>query len=440
MKVKVQTVQTKLSVPMLSTEEIQHFGPAGALDGRAVVLLARLVGRQTMLIAGRNLLVEREIQFDGFMLNPLDFTSRRQASRSSDHIMYRDTDAGLRYLVKQNGERVVDDATTRSAKALLLGVTYDPAYDFPLPLGGINYLDFDFLGPDNQLAVLFGGVLALINVQRPQLIGDRVDGSVDLFAIAVPGSDRTYNADGEVPGERLLTIPFSTGLNVGWRFAEFNRLVANYLFRFDWYGTEDSTLPEFVLPQSTATNGVGLAWEWRRAGYAFTVGGTAYRRVRWSAWGHPGDYDPAHQDYLKYTAGLTKNFFFGLQKIYLNAAYYGGSDLDRFSQYQFGFFDDNKVHGVPSAGVRFPELAMVRGSYSLNVFDVYRIDLFLDQAFGRDRAVARDWQALTGLGVGFSVRGPKSTLLRGEFGKSLLPAHYRQPGSIVFQFQVLKPL
>jgi hypothetical protein len=191
---------------------------------------------------------------------------------------------------------------------------------------------------------------------------------------------------------------------------------------------------------STATNGIGVAWEWKRAGYALTVGSSAHRRVRWEAWGNPGDYDPANQDYLKYTASVTKDFFVGFQKIHLNAAYYGGSDLDRFSQYQFGFFDDNRVHGVPSAGVRFAELGMARGSYSLNLLDVYRLDLFFDQAFGRNRQVAREWQALTGVGLGFNMRGPKSTMLRGEIGKSFLPANYREPGSIVFQFQVLKPL
>ena len=38
------------------------------------------------------------------------------------------------------------------------------------------------------------------------------------------------------------------------------------------------------------------------------------------------------------------------------------SDLDRFVQYQFGMFDDTRIHGVPASGVRFGELAMVRGS------------------------------------------------------------------------------
>ena len=147
-----------------------------------------------------------------------------------------------------------------------------------------------------------------------------------------------------------------------------------------------------------------------------------------------------HQDYLKYSASLTKDFLFGIHKVRLNTAYYGGRDLDRFSKYQFGFFDDNRIHGVPASGVRFAELGMFRGSYSFNLFEQYRLDLFIDQAIGRDRAVAQTWQAVTGLGLGFNMRGPRGTLLRGDFGKSFLPSRYREPGSVVFQVQVLKPL
>ena len=50
-------------------------------------------------------------------------------------------------------------------------------------------------------------------------------------------------------------------------------------------------------------------------------------------------------------------------------------------------------------GVRFGELGMVRGSYSFNLFDQYRFDVFLDQAVGRDPRLTTGWQALTGIGI-----------------------------------------
>jgi hypothetical protein len=83
---------------------------------------------------------------------------------------------------------------------------------------------------------------------------------------------------------------------------------------------------------------------------------------------------------------------------------------------------------------------MFRGSYSFNLFDQYRLDLFFDQAVGRDPRLASEWQALTGIGIGGNIRGPYNTLLRGDVGKSFLPSQYRQPGSLVVQLQILKPL
>jgi len=439
LKVKVQTIQTRLSSPVVSSEEIQYFSSVGAIADHQIHLLTRLVGRQIMLIAGRNLLVERGIHFDGFELNAADFDARREAARAGDNVMYRDTDEGLRYLVKRDGVRVVQAPTT-TATAGLMGVTYDPSYDYPLPLIGINYLNFNFMGKDNQLALVFGGVLALLNIQRPKLIGEHVDASLDLFAIAVKGNDRTYDGTGELTAQRLTTRPFSTGINVGWQYAEFQKLVASYQFRFDAYAVDPATSAAFRAPVSTITNGLGLSWEWKQGGYSFLMGGTSYRRARWEPWGEPGDYRASDQSYLKYSASLSRDYVFGLQKIHLNAAYYGGRDLDRFSAYAFGMFDDNKVHGVPSSGVRFGELGMVRGSYSFNLFDQYRFDVFLDQAVGQDTRLTTGWQALTGIGIGGNIRGPHNTLLRADVGKSFLPPQYRQPGSLIVQFQILKPL
>jgi len=283
-------------------------------------------------------------------------------------------------------------------------------------------------------------VLALVNVQRPRLLGDRVDGSLDLFAIALEGSDRVYNADGEREGEGVLTRPFSTAINIGLRAGEYHRLVASYQFRYDHYAADDATAPGFEPPVSPSTHGLGLSWEWKRAGYSFAAGGSNHRRADWEPWGHPGDFRPGDREYLKYSASLSKDVYAGLQKFHVNAAYFGGEDLDRFSQYQFGLFDETRIHGVPSSGIRFGELGMFRGSWSWNLFDQYRLDLFLEQAFGRDPRAASEWQGITGIGVGFNMRGPWNTLLRGDVGKSFLPPEYREPGSIVVQFQILKPL
>ena len=72
--------------------------------------------------------------------------------------MYRDTDQGLRYLVKQGEARVVSNDLTTSTKAFALGAQVDPSFDYPLPIGGIDILDFNFLNRNLQFALLFAGV------------------------------------------------------------------------------------------------------------------------------------------------------------------------------------------------------------------------------------------------------------------------------------------
>ena len=90
-----------------------------------------------------------------------------------------------------------------------------------------------------------------------------------------------------------------------------------------------------------------------------------------------GDFAPENRTYRRYSLQLDKDFLFGpFQSVHTGAAWYGGRRLDRFSMYQFGLFDEWRMHGVPSAGIRFPELLMLRASYSFNIFDIYRMDLF----------------------------------------------------------------
>jgi hypothetical protein len=107
--------------------------------------------------------------------------------------------------------------------------------------------------------------------------------------------------------------------------------------------------------------------------------------------------------------------------------------------YQFGLFDATRMHGVPAA-VRFGELAMFRGSYSFNLFEVYRLDLFVDHASGRDPQGDSVRRQVTGTGIRVNLRAPRNTILQVEFGKSFLPEIYRGAGSTVLQILLLKPL
>jgi hypothetical protein len=393
------------------------------------------------MIAGRNLLVERDALLRDIQVNAESFAGTRTEARRGPHIMYKDTDRGLRYYVKQGDTRVVSDHPTTKAKAAAMGVTLDPSYAFPLPIFGINYLNFSFRNPDTQFAMLFGGVLAAINIQRPKVPHTPFDASVDFFGIAVPSSDRRYDAAGEHPGERVITWPLNTGLNLGWQYTAFQKATFQYQFHFDGFHADTKTSADFVTPASTVTNGLGGAYEYRRSGYSAVLNGAWYARARWTPWGVPGTLSDAGRTYTKYSINLSRDFYPSpIQKLHANGAYFGGQRLDRFSRYQFGLFDDTRIHGVPASGVRFDELAMARGSYTFDLFELYRLDLFVEQAWGRDFSASRDWQPITGFGTALNVRAPGNTILRMDVGHALLPPEYRGVGSWVLQILLLKPL
>jgi hypothetical protein len=429
-RVRVQTVQSGLPAPVVSNDETQYYTPVATIGGRPMFLFTRMSARQILMVAGRNVLVEKSVAFTNVQVNQRDFVAARDAARASNRVMYKETDQGLRHYIKEAEVRVVSTRPSSSVKAAAMGVTVDPSYAFPLPIVGINYLDFEFGNPDTQLALLFGGVLAAGNIQRPKLGSTSLDASVDFFAIAVPSSDRIYGSNGEREDQRVLTWPLSSGVNVGWQYTAFQKAQVHYQFRFDGYVRDRTTSESFVLPPSTITNGVGGSWEYRRGGYSFVASGTRYRRL-----------SGEQPTYTRYTASLSRDWYLNaVHKLHLNGAGFGGQGLDRFSKYQFGMFDDTRIHGVPASGIRFQDLWMARGSYSFNLLDLYRLDLFLDYAWGRDRDVATAWRRVIGLGAAGNMRVRWNMILRAEAGKSFLPAGYRNVGSTTFQILLLKPL
>ncbi len=242
--------------------------------------------------------------------------------------------------------------------------------------------------------MLFAGVLAAGNIQRPKFGADTIDASVDFFAIAAPSSDRVYTAQGEAKDERdpdLAADHRRQSRLAGDALHQGDAAVPAALRRLR---PRPTTVESYRLPSSTLTNGIGGAWEYQRGGYSVVLNGTWFARASWRDWGSGAGTAASAADaarartYTKYAATVSRTFQLGaFQKLHLNGAWFGGRDLDRFVKYQFGMFDPTRIHGVPVSGVRFAELAMVRGSYSFNLFDQYRLDLFVDHAWGRDDAV-----------------------------------------------------
>ena len=135
------------------------------------------------------------------------------------------------------------------------------------------------------------------------------------------------------------------------------------------------------------------------------------------------------------------SIFNAFQKIHLNGAWFGGRDLDRFAKYQFGHV---RRHAHPRrAGVR---RALRRAGDGARLVLVQHLRAVPRSTCSSSRPGAaierrpRHWQPITGVGVAVNLRAPWNTILRADFGKSLLPARYAALGSTTLQIMLLKPL
>ncbi|HUF78392.1 MAG TPA: hypothetical protein VMR44_05700, partial [Thermoanaerobaculia bacterium] len=138
-RVRSRAVQLGLEGEVLSNEETLHYTPVTAGGEpvpwpeapRSFVLPLRLVGQQLLSVVNATTLVEREAVLSDVRVNDPEFEERRLAVMASDATMVRDTERGLRYLVKEEGsvERVVQEGFDTSRLFAVGGVFYDDALD-----------------------------------------------------------------------------------------------------------------------------------------------------------------------------------------------------------------------------------------------------------------------------------------------------------------------
>jgi hypothetical protein len=92
-----------------------------------------------------------------------------------------------------------------------------------------------------------------------------------------------------------------------------------------------------------------------------------------------------------------------------------GHDLDRFSRYAFGTFD-NRLRGYPSALVRYDRGGVIRGVAAWSVGRLARLDGFIDVAAVRDRGFGRRYRNYTGVGFAAEAPAPFGMLAALEWG------------------------
>ncbi|MFN2633663.1 MAG: hypothetical protein ABR610_09630, partial [Thermoanaerobaculia bacterium] len=98
-------------------------------------------------------------------------------------------------------------------------------------------------------------------------------------------------------------------------------------------------------------------------------------------------------------------------------SYLGGTDLDRFSKYEFGAFSGHPLRGFQSGSLRTERAYLGNVSYGINIEDIIRFEGFYDQAVLNDRVSGFTNTYFSGAGLLASLNGPwKNSLFRAEVG------------------------
>ena len=430
-RVRTRAVQLGLQGDVLSNEETIEYTPVDATGQPAAwrpesfVLPLRTTGQQILSVVNTATVVEKEVRLTGVEINGAAFDQQREQTLASNATMVRDTDAGLRYLVKEGapgGERVVKEGFDTSKLFALAGLFYDDSLDYPLPLVGVNYFDLDFRGSKRQLNAFFGGVLGIVNYADPRFLGTSIDLGADAFAIAVASTDQVFRDGTEVKDEAVKELPARVTLNFGFPLGSFLKASSSYRLSYSHFSRADETAGDFVLPADHLEHQLGLGLQFSRRGYRVNVEGAWHSRSKWALWGRPGnpEFDPAAKDYTTWEAAASKNWYLSkFRKVGVEVNAFGGSDLDRFSKYQFGFFGGNRVHGYQIGKVRAEKGYAAHLTWGFEVGSLLRLDAVGDAAWATDRAAGLDRELLAGAGLQGTFMGPWETLVSIDVGTPL---------------------
>jgi hypothetical protein len=350
-----ESIQLNLKGDTLSNVQTEFYR---AVPSRPdMVLPLEIRGQQVFSTAGRVTAIERYVVMSEVVVDPPDFEAKLKEAYASKMQMVRDTDDGLRYLVpdpEAPQDRLVENKLSRKSLFGLVGAFYERSSDYPIPLLGVQYFNFDMWGKNKQLSVFFAGALLFGNYTDPSLFGSRWDLGAEVFAVAFPFVKEAYRNGQEVPSEAVKQLPEFLQVNVGRPIGPYLKTSLGIFSEYDYYKTDKDTGPEFVIPVSGFTTGAELRLTWNQDGYNLTAKGGYFSRAKWEPWGDPAtsDYNPDQKSYWKYSAELNKGFFFeNFRKLGLAVSYLDGQDLDRFSQWDFGPFGTTQISGFLTGSV-----------------------------------------------------------------------------------------
>ncbi len=435
-RVRLSMVQLNLTGEILSNEERVDFQPfakathtpmtavdAARSDPREILWLPQTVSAQQVVsAAGRGTVVLRQTDFTDFRIDPADYDTHLAEAEKSDARMVRETKSGLRYLQRTpTGERVVQEGFNSSRTFLLGGIHHDSGLQYPVvPLGGIDYFNFDLAHKGIQANVFFAGVVLAANATNPNVANTHTNLGADVFAIALPGTQSLYRNGKEQLGEEVKSLPTRVSVRAGHPFLQFGKVDVSFTVEHDTYMRSDNTASSFIVPADTFVLTPSIDGQYARWGATITGFFDYNKRTTWKPWGNLAEYDPKQKTFMDFGGSLAKSFYLPkFQRIGAELDYMDGTRLDRFSQYGFGFFGANRIHGIKSGSLLADRAILAHLSYGFVFSDQIRLEAFYDHGLIDNKLAGYQREPFQGIGIAGQMVGPYGTLLRLDLGKTV---------------------
>jgi hypothetical protein len=447
--VRVEAVQTGLKGPITASEQTDDY----AIDGEGRWLLTRSDVHQTYEGASIRTPIHRRLVIERYQINAPDFEAQRAAAYASPDVMLRDTPQGFRYLKRvdtRDEQREASNPDTADRKpptgssepptanrllagradrirTLALGVIVDPNITQPLPFAGLSYVDFNLFGTGTQFNGFFGGSYAQVAFSAPSIAGTRWQLAGRAFGIAASYNDRAFEQGREQYELDIRQRPAQAAV---WLLRPIGARAAVRV-EYDWdynkFDAGDQTAAAFVVPRNQNAHSLRLGLDLQRNGWQGSIWGSYARRIGWRSWGVPGGADgscascsaDADATFARYGASVLRSQAISTRvAARIEGAVMAGHDLDRFSRYAFGTFD-NRLHGYPSALVRYDRGGVLRTAIAWTASRGIRLDGFADTAAVHDPGFGRGLRNYTGFGAALEAPAPFRTLLSIEWGYGL---------------------
>ena len=442
-EVKQNLSQRGVKSNVLVNVETQNFELIRDDKGNQFNLLRSISAQQLLNAAGRDFVLQRTVQFSGYVINTAHFSEALATEHSSNDPMYRDTDQGLRSLQKKGGERILVDKSVKRINAVVAGAMYGGTFNFPIPFLGISKVDFDFHRTGAQLSTFFAGPILVSDLSKQFRPEFRM--ALDLALNGLPGENRIYGNNTELLQGEVWTWEQTAGVRASWQATTHLSLTASTYFAYDNFLRTSQADEQYELPRNGLNVLPGLEIKYNRDGYVFDAQGTRGERIGWRPFGctsllqlppgcgalsvNPSPSLPPEKALLVqrpqngftlYSADLNKDYYIRkFTKGGWDLSYWGGDQLDRFSRYFPSFLTSPRLHGIPPGTDSFDAIAMANVHYGFNLMDLMKIDGMYAYARARNLDESLQFRKFDGLEVNFNTPGPLGTLLQGTVSYAL---------------------